>query len=249
MRHAARVFVSTVCCLTAVSATYVNPLASNTEPTQATIFERKLNTRVARFDTSGRTLATSLIDLAYEYELPMGIEYLDRKAATQPINLELRNESVRGILLAIIQQVPEYKVSFSDGVVDVYVPKAREDSSNLLNKVIRNFAVSELDTRRADVELLCALTREVMPSGGCGGSIAIGQWGPLKITVHVQNAKVYEIVNLIVAQNGKAVWTVMAPPEKLSKIPVGGLWHIYPIEPPFKSAVLDKLASLAASGN
>jgi hypothetical protein len=190
-----------------------------------------------------------LVDLAYEYELPMGIEYLDREAATQPINLELRNESVRGILLAIVQQVPEYKVSFSDGVVDVYVPKMREDSSNLLNKVIKNFAVSELDTRRADMELLCALTREVIPSGGCGGSIAIGQWGPLKITVHVHNAKVYEIVNSIVAQNGKAVWTVMAPPDKLSKIPVGGLWHIYPLEPPFKSAVLDKLANVAARRN
>jgi hypothetical protein len=249
MRHAAQVFISTVYCLTAVPTTYVNPPASNTELAQATIFEHKLNTRVARFDTSGRTLVTSLIDLAYGYELPMGIEYLDRKAATQPINLELRNESVRGILLAIVQQVPEYRVSFSDGVVDVYVPKAREDSSNLLNKVIKNFTVSELDTRRADMELLCALTREVIPSGGCGGSIAIGQWGPLKITIHVQNAKVYEIVNSIIALNGKAVWTVMAPPEKLSKIPVGGLWHIYPIEPPFKSAVLDKLTSVAAGGN
>src|SRR6266481_2663318 len=137
MRHAARVFVSTVCCLTAVSATFVNPLASNTEPTQATIFEHKLNTRVARFDTSGRTLVTSLIDLAYEYELPMGIEYLDRKAATQPINLELGNESVRGILLAFIQQVPEYKVSFSDGVLDVYAPKAREDSTHPLHNAIQ----------------------------------------------------------------------------------------------------------------
>jgi hypothetical protein len=245
MRHSVQVFISIVSCLTALSAAPVNLLVSNTQSAQATIFEDKLNTRVVQFDTSGRTLLTSLIDLAYEHELPMGIEYLDREAATRPINLELHNESVRGILLAIVQQVPEYKVSFSDGVVDVYAPKARQDPSNLLNKVIKNFTVSELDTHQADMELFCALTREVTPSAGCGGSIAIGQWGPLRLTLHLQNAKVFEIANAMTAQNGKAIWTVTAPPSNLSRIPVGGLWHIYPLEPPFREAVLDKLTRMA----
>ena len=99
------------------------------------------------------------------------------------------------------------------------------------------------------MELFCALAREVEPSGGCGGSIAVGQWRPLKIAVHLQNAKVYEIVNAIVVQNGKAVWTVIAPPQKLSRVPVGGLWHIYPLEPPFKNAVLDKVSSVAPRRN
>jgi hypothetical protein len=50
----------------------------------------------------------------------------------------------------------------------------------------------------------------------------------------------------MVAQNGKAVWTVIGPPEKLSKTPIVDLWHIYPLEPPFKDAVLDKLTSMAS---
>src|SRR4029077_16336206 len=160
----------------------------------------KLNRRVEQFDTSGRTLVTSVVDLAYEYELPIGIEYLDPVATARPIDLQFHDESIRGILTAIILQIPEYRVSFSDGLVDIYAPKAREDSSNLLNKVIKNFAVTDLDTHEADLELFCTLSREVEPRGGCGGSIAIGQWGPLKITVHLQNAQVYEIVNAIVAQ-------------------------------------------------
>jgi hypothetical protein len=222
----------------------MKPRPPNNESAQTT-FEEKLNRRVERYDASGATLLRSLLDLAYAHELPMGIEYLDREALAKPLHLELHNESVRGVLLAIVEQVPEYKVSFSEGLVDIYVPTAREDPSNLLNKVIKSFAVSQSDTHKADMELFCALSHEIMPSGGCGGSVAIGQWGPAKVNVHLQNAKVYEILNTITSQNGKAVWTVIAPPDKLSKLPFGGLWHIYPLELSFKEAVLNKLMNIS----
>jgi hypothetical protein len=225
--------------------TFKHPPLFEKQAVQGSSFESKLNSRIGHFKISGETLVAIVLDLAYEFQLPTGIEYVDHEATTRPINLELNNESVRGILLAIVQQVPEYKVSFSNGVVDVYLPKAREDSSNLLNKPIKNFAISELDTGEANMELFCALSHEVTPSGGCFGSIAIGQWGPLRITVHLENAKVYEILNAMVAQNGKAIWTVIAPPDRLSKIPVGGLWHIYPLEFPFISGILEKLRAVA----
>jgi hypothetical protein len=229
----------------AASTKYPNKHTQNANSTQTLHFAAKLEKRVELFNTSGRTLIATVLDLAYEHELPLGIEYIDDEAATKPINVELRNESVRGIIEAIVQLAPEYRVSFSDGLVDIYAPKAREDPSNLLNKIIKNFAVTEMDTHRADMELFCALSREIAPAGGCGGSIAAGQWGPLRITLHLQNATIYEIVNAITAQNGKAVWTVIAPAGNLSKIPVGGLWHIYPLDPPFKDAVLLKLTSIA----
>jgi len=243
VRHIIWLLALSVCCLTVVSMRPLKQHASNTRSAQASLFESKLDRRVEHFDAAGRTLVSNVIDLAYEYELPTGIEYIDHDAATRPIDLEVRDESVRGILVALVHQAPEYRVSFSDGLVDIYVPKARDDQSNLLNKIIKNFTVTEMDTHRADMELFCALSRVLVPPAGCFSSIAVGQWGPLKISIHLQNAKVYEIVNAMVAQNGKAVWTVIAPPANLSKIPVGGLWHIYPLEPPFKDAVLVKLTS------
>ena len=238
--------LSTLCWL-AMNApgTFKHPPLFEKQAVKGSSFESRLNSRIGHFKISGQTLVAIVLDLAYEFQLPTGIEYIDHDAMTRPINLELNNESVRGILLAIVQQVPEYKVSFSEGVVDVYTPKAREDTSNLLNKTIKNFGVSGLDTTRADMELFCALSREVLPSGGCGGSIATGQWGPLRITVQLQNAKVYEILNAMTAQNGKAIWTVIAPPNRLSKIPVGGLWHIYPLEAPFKQGILEQLREVA----
>ena len=236
--------LSTLCWL-AMNApgTFKHPPLFEKQAVKGSPFESKLNSRIGHFKISGETLVAIVLDLAYEFQLPTGIEYVDHQATTRPINLELHNETVRGILLAIVQQVPEYKVSFSDGLVDVYVPKAREDPSNLLNKIIKNLAVSELDTGEANMELFCALCREVTVN--CAGSFATGQWGPLRITVHLENAKVYEILNAMTAQNGKAIWTVIAPPDRLSKIPVGGLWHMYPLEFPFVSGILEKLRAVA----
>jgi hypothetical protein len=249
MRSLVKLFALFASWLSVVPAQPAKHHGRNTQSTEASLFERKLDGRVERFDTSGRTLAAIVIDLAYEYELPTGIEYLDHEATTRPIDLQFHDESVRGILVAIIQQVPEYRVSFTGDMVDIYSPRAREDSSNLLNRVIKDFAVTELDTHRADMELVCDLARELVPPGGCGGSIAVGQWGPLKITLHLHNTTVFEILNAIVAQNGRATWTVTAPPEKLSRFPFGDLWHIYPLEPAYKTGVLEKLASMRRKQN
>jgi hypothetical protein len=207
--------------------------------------DSKLDKRISYFQTSGQPLLSAVVGLAYEYKLPMGIEYVDREATTRPIYLEFRNESLRTIFASIVAQLPEYRVDFFGEVVEIYSPHAREDSANLFNKPIKDFSVVGVDTRDADLELSCSLSRELKASAFCGGSITNGQWGPLKITVRRKNAMVYEILMAIVQQNGKAIWIVTTSPEKLSKMQMGGLWHIYPLEMPFKEVVLDKLESLS----
>ena len=61
--------------------------------------------------------------------------------------------------------------------------------------------------------------------------------------MHLQNAKVYEVLNGIVAQNGKAIWTVTASPEKLSNLQSGGIWYIYPLQR-FEATVSERLAKM-----
>jgi hypothetical protein len=243
MRYILNLVILFAFSLTIASGQPVTSKEMSTQSAKVEVFERMLDRRIERFDTSGRTLVACLVDLAFTYQLPTAIEYADRDATTRALNLQFHNESVRGILETIIRQAPEYRVSFSGGIVDIFTPKGREDLSNLLNKVIKDFAVTQVDTHEADSQLFCAVSRDV-GSQVCGGSIAVGQWGPLKITLHLQNAKVYEILNAIVAQNGKAIWTVMVRPEKLSKLQDGGIWHVYPLQQPFKGVVSERLASL-----
>jgi hypothetical protein len=224
-----------------VSAQAVKPPDLRMHSVQVSLFEHKTGQIVERFNTSRKTVVASVVELAYRYQLPMAVEYADRDATTRPLNLEFHNQSVRRILEAIVRQAPQYRVSFSQGIVDIFSPKARGDASNLLNTAIKDFSVTEMETREADFQLFCAFVHEVN-SSGCAGSLAVGQWEPIRITVHLQHAKVYEVLNAIVAQNGKAIWTVTASPEKPSQLQSGGIWYIYPLEQPFEATALERLA-------
>jgi hypothetical protein len=155
------------------------------------------------------------------------------------------NQSVRKILEGIIRQAPKYRVNFSQGLVDIFNPESRGDASNPFIAVIRDFAVTKQETRQAGFQLFCALNNQMDPSTrGCGGSLAVGQWPSVQITLHLQNAKVYEILNAIVAQNRKAIWTLMVRPDALSKRQSGNVWYVYPLQQPFKSTVLERLEGI-----
>lgn len=246
MTYIATLYSFLACCLMAALPWQLNPEGASSPTPQPLSLDAKLDKKVERFEAANRTVIASLIDLAYEHGIPMGIEYVDREAATRRIGLQLSGESVRGILTAIIHQAPEYRIDFSSQIVTVYSPMARRNPSNLLNRVVKNFSITEEETHDADQYLFCALVRDV-EARNCISNIASGQWGNLKVSVHMQNSSVHEILNAIVAQNGKALWIPTAPPEKLSKIPpVGGLWYIYPLDPAFKRAVLATAADVAA---
>jgi predicted nucleic acid-binding protein len=88
-------------------------------------FEQKTDKLVDRFNTGGRTLVDSVILLAYEYQVPMAIEYADREATTKPINLEFRNKSLREMLEVIVKRDQQYRVSFSDGVIYSHLEPAK----------------------------------------------------------------------------------------------------------------------------
>jgi hypothetical protein len=229
-------------CLTTFPAQAVENPEVSTRSSKVSLFAHRLDTRVEKFDTSGRTLVQSVVDLVFKYHTPTAIEYADREASTRKLNLQFHDESVRSILEKLIQQDSEYQVSFAGEIVDIFSAKAREDPSNLFNKVIPKFEITQVDTHQADAELLCVLGREAS-SQVCGGSLAIGQWPQVKITLHLQNAKVYEVLNAITAQNGEAIWTVIARPPNLSKLQ-SNFWYIYPLQRPFRASVSERLASV-----
>ena len=134
-----------------------------------------------------------------------------------------------------VKEDPQYRASSSNGSVDIFSPMACEDRSNLLNKIVKDFSVTEMETRLADFQPFCAVQ-----AARCAGSLAVGQWDPLRITLHMHNARVYEILNVIVAHNCRAIWTVTA--SNLASFPkCCGLWYICPLQEPFKSSVSERL--------
>lgn len=206
-------------------------------------FQEKLASPVAKLDSAGSTLVEALVGLAYEYKIPMGLEYVDRLAVTQPLALRARDEPLRRVIELLVAQLPGYRVAFSGGLVDVYSPAARDNPSNVLNTELPDFQVSNADTHRASAELAGGLARELDPHSMVVNSIAPGQWGDKTVSIHLRGKKVYEILNTITAQNGSALWCVVVPPEKLSNRG-RTVWYIYPLDPRFHESVIDQLRSL-----
>jgi hypothetical protein len=218
------------------------PKPSHSLPVSA--FDGKLDKNVPWFDTSARPLFTTLVDLAFEYQLPVGLEYVNSEATRRPLDVQIRDASVRQILAKLIAQAPGYEVSFNDGLVNVYSLNARLDASNPFNRLVNSFVVQDVDTHVADFHLFCQLEHQA--KRGCAGSVGTGQWGSTRISVQMNNAKVYEILNEITARNGKAIWTVTVPPKKLHALAGNeGLWHIYPLEDSFKASIKNKLAAIS----
>jgi hypothetical protein len=180
MRYTLKLAILLLLCLTIASEQLSGYHETGAPSARASSFDQRLDRRVERLDTAGRTMLDNVVDLAFQLQLPTAIEYADREAATSGLNLHFHKQSVREILDAIVRQVPEYHVSFSGGIVDIFTSKGREDSSNLLNKTIEDFAVAQVDTQDANSQLFRAVGREV-GSQWCGGSIAIGQWGRLRL--------------------------------------------------------------------
>jgi hypothetical protein len=203
-------------------------------------FSEKLQARVPQFVGCDCSMAELAVQMAYRYKLPIAIEHLDRNALRKSLHLKVKDQSVRQVIASIVGSLPEYRVDFSQGLVDIYSPAARSDASNPFNMVIRRYDVEGLDTHFADVELLCAMGRQTNPHSGCGGSVAPGQWGDLKITLHLENKRVYEVINAIVAQNGRAIWAPIPAPKMSSPLMTTNFWYIYPLDPPFQRAVLDR---------
>lgn len=216
--------------------------------THALSYRERLGSVVPEFEAGGRSMVDVVVSMAYRYKLPMAIEHVDRRALRRPVSLKFKHQSVRHILAAAVASVPGYRVEFSRGLVDIYSPAARSDPSNPLNAMISHYSVDGLDTHLADAELLCDLAREIHGHAGCGGSVASGQWGNRRITLHLSHRRVFEILNAIVAQNGEALWVPIVRSANHSGI-MRNFWYIYPLDPSFEGTVVEGLRALLPRAN
>jgi hypothetical protein len=193
-------------------------------------------------------MVEAVLALAYACQLPLALELISQDAVRRPVDLPVQTGSVREVITVVVHSVPGYRVDFTHGLVDIYSAEARRDPLNPFNLVLPEYRVADLDTDMADNMLVCALGRELIShSPGCGGSSGFGQWGPLKITLEMHNARVYEILNAIVAQNGRAFWTPIKlprPPELRRGRSFTNFWSIYPLDPAFEGAALERLRAL-----
>ncbi|MDE3179852.1 MAG: hypothetical protein KGM47_09345 [Acidobacteriota bacterium] len=225
----------------ALAALFLLPASALAATRPAVTFQQKLQAHMTMIDARRCTFVQGLLEVALKANLPLALEYVDQNAAEKPLGIVLPKGTARRTIEAIVRMLPEYRVSFTEGLVDVYSPEARANRSNLLNEVIPQFQVEHMDVAVVGSMLYDALGSLMQPRVSFAHSVA-GAGGP-PVSVDVQHMRVYQILNMIVAGQGSAMWTVGVPPPGLTKLQ-GNLWHLYPLAPALAPVILERLRGL-----
>jgi hypothetical protein len=202
---------------------------------------RRLAARVGSFDNHGKWLTATLLEVAAEYHLPMGIEKVTPEALHKSIDVRMRAGTVSGLLDLCVKQLPDYSWSVLAGAVLIYGPDERGQASNLFNFIIPTFSVKDSTMGQADWKLRNDLDLWVaraksgwkpgvkpkgafVPGGIEGSYISDPELEKVRISLSTHGAPIREVLNRMVALQGRAVWVALVYPENLSEAPNWGLW-------------------------
>jgi hypothetical protein len=196
---------------------------------EAALISKKLAVRVETFDNQEKPLIETLLKIADEFHLPMGIEKVENVTINRPIQVRLKNVTVKQILDACVGQAADYSWVIKDGVILISSRSLEAQASNLFNFVIPHFKADNISLNDANHKLSNSLYYQKVKPKSFGGS----QLGNLNlegklVSLDVKNATVRHILNSLVALHGGSVWIARVAPEATDKLPSAGLWKILP---------------------
>src|SRR5437870_5575566 len=79
-------------------------------------------------------------------ELPFAIEYVDRASMDRPMNVSLRNKTIRQALDSILLNGNGYRWKLRNGIIEITNKHGSKHAEGLLNKVIPVFKIPEGET-------------------------------------------------------------------------------------------------------
>jgi len=181
----------------------------------------KLAQHVSRFDSENSSTAGQLIEFAQQFQIPMGIGWVERAGESSAKPVHARNTTAQAVLEQIVKQRQGMGFSGSDGMVHIFDQSFISDSRNFLNLHIPNFRVENESLFGAEFWLRVDIERVLTPfSGGFAGGHGYGiprtdTFDKHNINLSVNDATVRQLLNGIVSQQGNALWLVRILPSKM----------------------------------
>src|SRR5215471_6136944 len=118
---------------------FANGAANGADHQHIAKVEDRLAMKVENINNRNKPLIATLLGIAADYHLPMGIERVVKEAVEVPIMVTVEHGTVASLLDACIRQVPGYSWSIRDGTVHVYGAEELNRPSDLFNLVIASF--------------------------------------------------------------------------------------------------------------
>lgn len=184
-----------------------------------------LEQRAHDFTSRGMGLSETLLKFSHEEHRPVAIEYVDQISMDRPVDVCLRNKTIRQALDSILLQGNGYRWKLRDGIVEVTNTRASKRGEDLLNRVIPVFTIAEGETAQMSSTMLWWNLQMLFdPKRGFAGDAMGGSFSVKPATL--LNRRVREILSYIVRNSGAEGWIVWGPPECLGFTPYCGLWYL-----------------------
>lgn len=197
---------------------------------QPTNLSSRLAQPIRDFDNHGEPLISTLLRLAADYHLPMGIERVTAEGIRKPIEVKLQQGTVRTLIDSCVQKINGYAWKIEEGVVFVYGVDEYLQPSNLFNYVLPSFEIVNRTIGRANSMLREKLILEKYKPSGIAGSYIISPETENKtLNLNVHNIAIRQILNRLIALHGEVVWIARVPPDQLREAPSQGLWVMIPV--------------------
>ena len=197
----------------------------------AAIRSNPLIERVPEFTATDTTLVGVLLRLGQVARVPIGIEYVDRRALTEPVSVKLGvGTSLEQALNQILSQESGYSWHAYSGVIVISNAKGH-NFPTLLDQVLPTYDLPRATTlEQANAVLYMDIVLVQDPSiRGFAGEYSPANTRPSIAPIRLSNVTVRDVLNHLVRCDGSAAWIVHAPASKMAQLPKNGqLWLIVP---------------------
>jgi hypothetical protein len=178
--------------------------------------DTKLRTKVDSYQLQANNFVEALTQVASEFQIPMGIEWVNPPTAGARLTLTWKNATVSEILQAIVKTQQGFKIVVRAGVVHVLSPELVPDRENPLKLNVNDFEVQNVPAEVASRQLHEVVKRTLLPPkpqqgferrGGVGGSGFSNSDDP-KVSVTLKNATVEDVLDALALASARKIWIV-----------------------------------------
>jgi len=161
----------------------------------------KLSKRVSNYNLGVFTLLRALIRVSNDFQIPMGIAWVDSPATRAELPFAWKDATVQEIIENIAGTEPGYQVCVENGVVHVLPPIP--DSQNFLKLKLGDFSAHDDYIEVASFKLHTLVT----PIKG-SYQISIGGTGDSKVDIELKNPTTESALDALTVASNRKIWVV-----------------------------------------